>query len=460
MPRNYFHCKQCGKLYFTYKTKSEYCSLDCKKLARDGLKYNCDYCGKEFKITPSRLQKHLDGEVKHLYCSKECVTKGQTKKVINVCEWCGKEYEICNAFKDVQKFCSVDCYRAYGHRPNYCKYCGEPFDASRRRELMYCSEKCKIADMYPSKIKCFCDYCNAPLELTPSVFESSKHHYCSKDCRYNDIVWSEEDKAILREWYGKKTNYEISKMLSKDYSAGAVKGAATRYGIKIREHWSDEDREYVVGHYENTPFEEIKKHLPNRSESSIIGIAHQYGLKSFAYYNSVWNESDEDLLREIYPVTNTHIVAERLHRSESAIVQHANILGIFKDSQIGECYTTLSKYIRGQNAAYHLRKLKENNFTCQITGRERDVVLHHIYGFNLILSEAMELSGVPYKRSFLEYSVEELGKVYDIFAELQDEYDSTICIHKEVHTAFHNEYGYGNNTPSQWKEFINKYYNN
>lgn len=153
------------------------------------------------------------------------------------------------------------------------------------------------------------------------------------------------------------------------------------------------------------------------------------------------------------------MIAQHLNRSIKGVTQRANLLGLEKDTEIGVCYTKLSSYIRAQNAAFHLRKLKEKDFICQITGERGNVVLHHIYGFNLILSEAVELSGVELKRKFEDYTVEELQNIYDIFADLQDEYDSTICICKGVHLEFHKQYGYGNNTPEQWEEFIKNNYN-
>lgn len=460
MPRNYFICKQCGTKYISYRDKSDYCSIDCRKAARPRIMYNCDYCGTEFRITQNKLDSLQAGKRKHLYCSRECADKGQITKTTKLCEWCGKEFDVSNCFKDEARFCSRECYNSYGHRPNYCKHCGSPFDASKHRDATYCSRECEVADLYPDKIECQCTYCNTTFYVTQSVFDSSQRHYCSKECFYEDISWSEEDKEILRKWYGIKSNYEISQMLSKDYSAAAVKSAANRYGIKIRERWTDEEKEYVRTHYENTPFEVIQSHLSNRSKFAIMGVAHLLNLKSYSYYNSIWSDEDEKTLIELYPTTKTRDLAKRLHKSKNAVVQHANVLGIFKDKRVGECYTSLATYIRGQNAAYHLRKLKDNNFVCQITGKERDVVLHHIYGFSLILAEALEITNIPVKTYFSEYTIEELREIYDVFAELQDFYDNTICIHKDVHVKFHNEYGYGNNTPAQWTEFLNKYYNN
>lgn len=457
MPKNILKCMQCGKTYITYKENSKFCSRECREESRGKYYYNCDYCGVEFRVPLNKLEALRSGAQKHIYCSKECANAAQNKRMTNICEWCGGEYEICNAFKDVQKYCSRECYLAQRERTNYCKHCGEPFHP-KRKEALYCSKECQISDLYP-KITCQCKVCGKEIDYSPKAYFAVKNHYCSKKCKFDDIKWSDEDKAILKEWYGIKSNYEISLLLSKPYSVKAIKSAATRYKIKCRELWTEEEKNYLALHYENTPIETIRKVLSNRTPSSILGQARQCGLKSFYYYQSRWSEDEEQYLRDNYSKTKTKVIAQHLNRSIEGVTQHANMMGLEKDAEIGACYTKLSSYIRAQNSAFHLRKLKEKDFVCQITGDRGDVVLHHIYGFNLILAEAVELSGITLKRNFEDYSIEELQNIYDIFADLQDEYDSTICICKGVHVEFHKQYGYGNNTPDQWEEFIKNNYN-
>lgn len=458
MPKNYYTCKQCNIVYVSYKPKSDYCSIECKRLANPKPTYKCDYCGKEYKISKNQLNRLESGKQKHSYCSKECLAKSQNKQVIKICEWCNKEFTISLAFADKQRYCSRQCYLDYGNRPNYCKACGEPFKSSHR-DALYCCKECQISDLYP-KIECECKTCGKIVSYSPKEYFSKKDHYCSQKCHFDDIAWSDSDKEILFQHYGVKDNFEISEMLSKKYTVRAIKSAASRYGIKAKQRWSDEEKQYLIAHYENTPFSIIQKHLPNRSKISIVGQAHQYGLKSFGFYESRWTEEEEQYLREHYSCVKTSKIAEKLNRNANSIVQHANIMGLEKNAQIGECYKKLSQYIRSQNSAFHLRKLKENDFVCQITGVRGNVALHHIYGFNLILEEALEILNIEPKENFCEYTIKELTDIYELFAELQDNYNKTICISKEVHVKFHNEYGYGNNTPKQWEEFINKYYNN
>ena len=98
MPKNILKCTQCGKTYITYKKNSKFCSRECREESRGKYYYNCDRCGVEFRIPLNKLEALRSGAQKHIYCSKECADAAQNKRVTNVCEWCGREYEICNAF--------------------------------------------------------------------------------------------------------------------------------------------------------------------------------------------------------------------------------------------------------------------------------------------------------------------------------------------------------------------------
>ena len=141
-------CKVCGKPYESYKETSYCCSIPCRR------KYNnydvvCETCGKPFSVYKSRYEKVMSGELGGFYCSKACFDVAQTKRVKKICEYCGKEYEIGNCFKDIQKYCSRECYEKYRyeHAKSYqrkiCPYCNEEFITTRSKQI-FCSNECKF----------------------------------------------------------------------------------------------------------------------------------------------------------------------------------------------------------------------------------------------------------------------------------------------------------------------------
>jgi 5-methylcytosine-specific restriction endonuclease McrA len=70
--------------------------------------------------------------------------------------------------------------------------------------------------------------------------------------------------------------------------------------------------------------------------------------------------------------------------------------------------------------------LKRDNYTCQYCGHRRDLVVHHIDGYNWSKEKRTDLSN-----------------------------GITLC--ESCHKHFHNKYGYGDNTEKQWNEFKMKH---
>lgn len=232
-------CKVCGKPYESYKETSKYCSRPCRK-KDNNFDVVCGTCGKPFSVYRSRYEKVMSGEIGGFYCSRECADISNITASINTCQYCGKQFRIFNCFKDVQKYCSMECYREYKH-----------------------------------------------------------------------------------------SNAE-------DYSM-------TRFVRSNMKTW--------------------------------------------------------------------------------------------KDNEI---------VIRGQR--------------CELTGETKNLTLHHIRSFNLLLKETLDILGLDVHTKTNELSEDVLQKILDIFKEVQNKYP-TIVITTDIHKLFHHEYGYGYNTEEQWNEFVERHKN-
>lgn len=53
------------------------------------------------------------------------------------------------------------------------------------------------------------------------------------------------------------------------------------------------------------------------------------------------------------------------------------------------------------------------------------------------------------------YTDTELRNILKEFRRIQDTYPLGLCLREDIHKMFHNIYGYGNNTETQWNQFIN-----
>lgn len=92
------------------------------------------------------------------------------------------------------------------------------------------------------------------------------------------------------------------------------------------------------------------------------------------------------------------------------------------------------------------------NSKCIVTGKDFECV-HHIYGHNKIVSETLEYLNLDLK-DLCEYTYVELIELKEKCLELHYKYGLGVCLTIEIHELFHKTYGYGNNTPEQFYEFL------
>ena len=210
--------------------------------------------------------------------------------------------------------------------------------------------------------------------------------------------------------------------------------------------------------YENVTMKDVVEGLPDRSMSSILGKARCLNLKSYHYLTRIYSDSEVDFLRNNYLNLSNDELAKKLGRAPGAISQRLYTLGLYRPREKTH-YESLNRYVRSNLTAWKYNIFKKSNFECAITGKKRDLVVHHCRSLNLLILEAIDVLGFKVKDNFDEYNLHELESFVDTVMELQEHYKEYICISSDLHILFHKNYGFGNNTIEQWDDFVEKYNN-
>jgi hypothetical protein len=114
----------------------------------------------------------------------------------------------------------------------------------------------------------------------------------------------------------------------------------------------------------------------------------------------------------------------------------------------------LSSYLRDKIKQWIFESLKENDFKCYLTGiNDRTLIVHHEYGFNLMIKDVLKELKLPIYKIMNEYSDEELEQIEKLTIDKHYKMGYGKPMVSVLHDIFHQEYGIGNNTPKQFKEF-------
>jgi hypothetical protein len=118
-------------------------------------------------------------------------------------------------------------------------------------------------------------------------------------------------------------------------------------------------------------------------------------------------------------------------------------------------YNTISSLLRNSTIdKWREDSINSSNGKCVASGLPYDCV-HHLYGFNFILSELLDITKIELKDKTSDYTESEIITLKETCLELHYKYGLGVCLTNDIHEEFHKIYGYGDNTPEQFKEFLN-----
>ena len=379
-------------------------------------------------------------------------------KYKHYCDYCQKEYED---YFPSSHYCSRACYRlqieaSRKYKQIICPICNKEFYPTRSYSK-YCSNQCKSKSQR-KRVVCKCDYCGIEFERIVSDYNKKAKHYCSAECKRNGLWWNDEDTMILRDNYKRVPYKEMVNMFSEKKSIDSIRNRAIYIGLTAPRNWSNKEIEILKENYSKIPLVDVQKILPHRTLKSIISQARIQHLLSYFYLTNVYSQDDDDFLKENYIKMSNAELALKLHRNENGIAQHLLCLGLHRPREIDK-YLDVSRYIRARLAPWKENYKKQNNYTCAISNKKSNIVVHHIRSFNLILNEAINNIQFPAYENMSMYTGKQLDELFNEYMNLQDYYGQYICVNEDIHIQFHRMFGYGNNTLEQWNEFLKSYNN-
>ena len=126
-------------------------------------------------------------------------------------------------------------------------------------------------------------------------------------------------------------------------------------------------------------------------------------------------------------------------------------------------------YCREEN---NIRKLKETlrsslgfwikysknkcNNKCILSGATNNLEVHHQYQFENIVKDCLKKLNIEIKQ---EYNSEEIVAIKQEIKKLHNSIPIGVCLHEDLHTLFHSEYGKINCTKELFNDFVKRYFN-
>lgn len=117
--------------------------------------------------------------------------------------------------------------------------------------------------------------------------------------------------------------------------------------------------------------------------------------------------------------------------------------------------TSLNQMLRSNLKEWKFKSLEKHNFQCVITGNKRNLHVHHIIPFNVVIAEVLNELNIPNEKLVKDYTDEEVNNIKIMI----DDYHSKnlgVPITKKYHKLFHSIYGFNANE-KDWIAFINDY---
>jgi hypothetical protein len=267
-----------------------------------------------------------------------------------------------------------------------------------------------------------------------------------------------EDAILLDGIHNKMTVPEIQKNIPWR-TIGSIQSRLEQISDSKRQYWTNEEDDLLKSVYEILPLDETIQLFPNRTRNAIITRAIKFGLHAYVD-TKYYSYKEEEFILSNYQTMSDDEMALALGRSKSSIKNHRVLMGIYRTQRGNINYENTSIYVRRHNVQWKKDSMIECGFRCIVTGERFDEI-HHLVSLNTILENVyVSLSIDRETFDINQISEQDRERFMQCVYEEQSKYPLGVCLRKDIHCQFHNQYGYGDNAIEQFEEFLHINYPN
>jgi hypothetical protein len=260
----------------------------------------------------------------------------------------------------------------------------------------------------------------------------------------------------------------------------------------MADKWTDDQLTLLKSLYKDFTNEElIQQYFPNRTNRSLESIASKYnfsgkteetmkrvnkikGTKTAEKIRGIKRSKDtkEKISKNKKEYWKTHEVGEHLlhptdetrrkmSKSKKAIgkwkgnsnPRHINPLNGEMNGKWKGGITDLYQELRSDTKDWQTNSMDFCKYKCIVTDKSFDEI-HHLIPFKDIMKETFNILNLDMRKNMSKYKQDDVDSIKETLKILHISYGYGICLRKDIHKLFHDNYGYFNNTPYQFLDFV------
>lgn len=277
--------------------------------------------------------------------------------------------------------------------------------------------------------------------------------------RRNEEEYNRRRKLILEHYSEYDSVKDFVAAFDLQCSVEAVTAMANKLGIKRRREWTEEEDRIIFENYSHMKRFELMKLLPGRSVTEVYNHLKKLGLEGGGP-GYKYTESDYKFIEENYITMTDSEMGEILHREAQSIKELRRKLKLYRrNPDDPSVYKKFEDFLTNEEKKWKRNSMDfDNTFLCFLSDDKFDNI-HHLYSRNLLIKDMIsELEIDIDDFDINQCSKEERNKIISNYQKQEGKHPFGICLRRDIHLKFHNIYGYGNNTPEQFVEFVEKFF--